>query len=141
MHFFWGGDMPHYSPPLPFQQDERGERACWPVSAGGRCGVCGQARCPGPHPGCPDSPTLLASLCSRFSGVFQFLDRFISPSGQQATAIADHGSLAEAGRTRSGLLGALEWERGGVASVLGPPPLFPVPSPTACMGAGGRLAP
>ena len=38
-------------------------------------------------------------------------------------------------------LGVLVRERGGVASVLGPPPLFPVPSPKACMHAGGPLAP
>ena len=38
-------------------------------------------------------------------------------------------------------LGVLVRERGGVASVLGPPPLFPVPSPKACVHAGGRLAP
>ena len=48
---------------------------------------------------------------------------------------------SEAWRTQCGLLGALERERGGVASVLGSPPLFPVPDPTACVRAGGRLAP
>ena len=39
------------------------------------------------------------------------------------------------------LVGALERDRGGVASAQGPPPLFPVPGPTACVHAGGRLAP
>ena len=38
-------------------------------------------------------------------------------------------------------LGVNEQERGGVASMLGPPPLFPVPGPKACVRAGGRLAP
>ena len=39
-------------------------------------------------------------------------------------------------------LGALELERGGVPSALGPPPLFPVPGPKACVRrTGGRLAP
>ena len=37
-------------------------------------------------------------------------------------------------------LGVSERERGGVASVLGPPPLFPVPGPKACVHAGGCLA-
>ena len=60
-------------------------------------------------------------------------------SGQWATAIADHRPLTEAGWTR--FLGVLERERGGVASVLGPPPLFPVPGPKACLHDGGRLAP
>ena len=27
MHFFWGGDMPRYSPPLPFRGAERGPSA------------------------------------------------------------------------------------------------------------------
>ena len=34
-----------------------------------------------------------------------------------------------------------EPERGGIASVLGPSPLFPVPGPTACVRAGGRREP
>ena len=38
-------------------------------------------------------------------------------------------------------LGAREGERGGVASVLGLPPLFPVPVPKACVCYGGHLAP
>ena len=38
-------------------------------------------------------------------------------------------------------LGVRERERGGVASVLGPSPLFYVPGPKACVRAGGRLAP
>ena len=54
--------------------------------------------------------------------------------------LRDHGPLTEAGRTPCGLLGALEQERGGVVSVLGPPQLFPVPGPTACVRADGRLA-
>ena len=37
-------------------------------------------------------------------------------------------------------LGVRERERAGVASVLGPPPLFPVPGPKACVRAGGLLA-
>ena len=38
-------------------------------------------------------------------------------------------------------LGVSKRERGGVVSVLGPPPLFPVPGPKGCVRAGGRLAP
>ena len=38
-------------------------------------------------------------------------------------------------------LGVLEREPGGVVSVLGPPPLFPVPGPKVCVDAGGRLTP
>ena len=38
-------------------------------------------------------------------------------------------------------LGVSEQELGGVASVLGPPPFFPVPGPKACVHAGGCLAP
>ena len=38
-------------------------------------------------------------------------------------------------------LGVREQELGGVASVLGPPLLFPVPGPKVCVRAGGRLAP
>ena len=60
-------------------------------------------------------------------------------SGQREPAIADHGPLTEAA-VYSMQLGFRERERGGVANVLGPPPLFPVHSPTACMRAGGRLA-
>ena len=48
MHFFWEGDMPHYSPPLPFR------RACWPARMDARRGGRGRARwlaCPGPRPG------------------------------------------------------------------------------------------
>ena len=62
-------------------------------------------------------------------------------SGQRATAIAYHGPLTEVGRTPCGLLGALERERGGVASVMGSPPLLPIPGPTACVRACGCLAP
>ena len=51
MHFFWGGDMPHYSPPIPFQRGPSGvsKRAGQPgpgvlvVRAGWRA----QARAPG----------------------------------------------------------------------------------------------
>ena len=38
-------------------------------------------------------------------------------------------------------LGVCEREPGGVASVLGPPKLFPVPGPKACVLAGERLVP
>ena len=38
-------------------------------------------------------------------------------------------------------LWALEQEHGGVASVLGLPPLFPVSGPKACVRAGACLAP
>ena len=54
MHFFWGGDMPRYSPPLPFR---RGRAGCPCVRAsprGARLGGRGLARCvacPGPRPG------------------------------------------------------------------------------------------
>ena len=93
MHFFWGGDMPYYSPPL-FSagpsgvQVVAGQTARVPgaevadVHAGWRA----QARAPGrvhagPRaraPTCPlgcHSPAHLASLCSPFSVVFPFLDR------------------------------------------------------------------
>ena len=84
MHFLWGGDMPHYSPPLPFR---RGRAGCPCVLASPRgrpargsrtCALAGVPRPAPSHPlGC-DSPAFLASLCSPFSGVFQFLDRYIS---------------------------------------------------------------
>ena len=108
MHFFWGGDMPHYSPPLPFWRGRvgcpcvlasprgrpaRGSRTCtlagmprlaprvtaayvrtgWRVRAHDQRG----GRAPSHPLGC-DSPALLASLCYPFSGVFPFLDRYIS---------------------------------------------------------------
>ena len=41
-------------------------------------------------------------------------------------------------------LGALERDRGGVASALDPPPLFPVPGPKTCVlenGRGGGVSP
>ena len=60
-------------------------------------------------------------------------------SGQHTTAIADHGPLLRWGGRDA--VGALERERGGVASVLGSPPLLPFPGPKACVRAGGRLAP
>ena len=83
-HFFWGGDMPHYSPPLPFR---RGRAGCPCVLASPRgrpargsrtCALAGVPRPAPSHPlGC-DSPAFLASLCSPFSRVFQFLDRYIT---------------------------------------------------------------
>ena len=33
MHFFWGGDMPRYSPPSIFGGSERGARVCWQARA------------------------------------------------------------------------------------------------------------
>ena len=33
MHFFWRGDMPHFSPPLPFGGADRGARECWRVAS------------------------------------------------------------------------------------------------------------
>ena len=54
MHFFWGGDMPHYSPPLPFRRGRAGARACWPARGAPGSGVAilravwrAQARAPG----------------------------------------------------------------------------------------------
>ena len=49
MHFFWGGDMPHYSPPLPFRRGRAGARACGPArgrpAQGSRsCALCGVPR-------------------------------------------------------------------------------------------------
>ena len=84
MHFFWGGDMPHYSPPLPFRRGRAGcpcvlasPRGC-PARGSRTCALAGVPRPAPSHPlGC-DSPAFLASLCSPFSGVFQFLDRYIS---------------------------------------------------------------
>ena len=79
MHFFWGGDMPHYSPPLPFR---RGRAGCLcllasPAQGSRTCVLAGMPRPAPSHPlGC-DSPAFLASLCSPFSGAFQFLDRYI----------------------------------------------------------------
>ena len=68
MHFFWGGDMPHYSPPLPFR---RGRAGCPCVLASPRgrqargsrtCVLAGVPRPAPSHPlGC-DSPAFLASL-------------------------------------------------------------------------------
>ena len=97
IHFFWGGDMPHYSPPLPFRLGRAGclcllastlggrGRSRWLVCPGTRpasrphtCVLAGVPRPAPSHPlGC-DSPAFLASLCSPFSRVFQFLDRYIS---------------------------------------------------------------
>ena len=78
--------MPHYSPSLHFRQG----RACWPARMGAPRGARVRACWPaGPRP-CPAwgsralsptwlrQPALLASLCSPFSGVFPFLDRYIS---------------------------------------------------------------
>ena len=68
MHFFWGGDMPHYSPPLPFR---RGRAGCPCVLASPRGRPArgrGRARCvacPGPRP-----RTRLAVTAPRFSPVF-----------------------------------------------------------------------
>ena len=77
MHFFWGGDMPRYSPPLPFR---RGRAGCpcvlpsprGPPARGSR--TCALAGVPRPAPWHPSHPF----LCSPFSVVFQFLDRYIS---------------------------------------------------------------
>ena len=75
MHFLWGGDMPHYSPPLPFRRGRAG-CPCLLASPARGSRTCVLAGVPRPsHPlGC-DSPAFLASLCSPFSGVFQYLDR------------------------------------------------------------------
>ena len=54
MHFFWGGDMPHYSPPLPFW---RGRAGCPCVLASPRrrpvqgSRTCALAGVPRPVPG------------------------------------------------------------------------------------------
>ena len=84
LHFFLGGDMPHYSPPLPFRRGRAGCPCVLPsprgrTARGSRtCALAGVPRPAPSHPlGC-DSPAFLASLCSPFSGVFQFLDRYIS---------------------------------------------------------------
>ena len=83
MHFFWRGDMPHYFPPLPYRRGRvgcpymvaRGQPAPAPsagvavVHAGGRAAAEHRAGVVN---------VLLASLCSPFSGVFPFLDRYIS---------------------------------------------------------------
>ena len=53
MHFFWGGDTPHYSPSSLSGGAEGGACACWPASLGAWFGGRGCARwlvCPGPHP-------------------------------------------------------------------------------------------
>ena len=76
--------MPHYSPPLPFRRGRAG-CPCVLASPRGRLArgsrTCVLAGVPRPAPShsldC-DSPAFLASLCSPFSGVFQFLDRYIS---------------------------------------------------------------
>ena len=63
MHFFWGGDMPHYSPPLPFWRAERGAHVCWPAGACAPLGGCGRARllaCPGPCHGSRPRTCVLA---------------------------------------------------------------------------------
>ena len=38
MHFFWGGDKPRYSPPLPFRRGRAGCPYGWHASAGARLG-------------------------------------------------------------------------------------------------------
>ena len=45
----------------------------------------------------------------------------------------------ERGAVNAMRLGVREREQDGVASVLGPPPLFPVPGPKSCVRAGDRL--
>ena len=53
MHFFWGGDMPRYSPPLPFRRGRAG-CPCVLASPGAWLGGRRCARwlaCPGPRPG------------------------------------------------------------------------------------------
>ena len=62
---------------------ERGARACCPAGGGARLGGRGHARwlaCPGPRPGTRLAVTAprFSPVCSPFSGVFQFLDRYIS---------------------------------------------------------------
>ena len=76
--------MPHYSPPLPFRWGQAGYPCVLPSPRGRpargsrTCALAGVPRPAPSHPlGC-DSPAFLASLCSPFSGVFQFLDRYIS---------------------------------------------------------------
>ena len=98
MYFFSGGDMPHYSPPLPFRRGREGcagQPARVPARESRTCALAGVPRpapgslprmcvlagVPRPSPSHPlgcDSPAFLASLCSPFSRVFQFLDRYIS---------------------------------------------------------------
>ena len=62
MHFFWGGDMPHYSPPLPFRRGRAGARAFCPARGAPGSGVavlravsraqtCVPVRAPGPGAG------------------------------------------------------------------------------------------
>ena len=73
MHFFWGGDMPRYSPPLPFRRGRAGCPCVLPSPRGRparwlwTCALAGVPRPAPSHPlGC-DSPAFLASLCSPFS--------------------------------------------------------------------------
>ena len=51
MHFCWGGDMPSYSPPLPFRRGRAGARVCWPARPGSRPRTCALAGGPAPVPG------------------------------------------------------------------------------------------
>ena len=76
MHFFWGGDMPRYSPPLPSGGAERGPvRAAQPAGPPARGSrTCALAGVPRARALAPTHPF----LCSPFSVVFQFLDRYIS---------------------------------------------------------------
>ena len=77
MHFFWGGDMPRYSPPLPFRRGRAGGPCVLPSPRGPPARgsrTCALAGVPRPAPWHPTHPF----LCSPFSVVFQFLDRYIS---------------------------------------------------------------
>ena len=53
MHFFWGGDMPRYSPPLPFR---RGRAGCPCVLPNPRGPPARWLACPGPRPRTPRTP-------------------------------------------------------------------------------------
>ena len=67
MHFFCGGDMPHYSPPLPFRGPVRaGQPAGRPARGSRSCALCGVPR---------PAPRVAAEYVR---AGFQFLDRYIS---------------------------------------------------------------
>ena len=71
-----GGDMPHYSPPLPFRGGRSGCPCVLDTPRGHQewgSQMSTLAGVPRPAPRVP-----ARQLCSPFSGVFQFLDRYIS---------------------------------------------------------------
>ena len=84
MHYFWRGDMPHFSPPLPFQ---RGRAECRRVLA---CDLGGPDRGRPSVPGCcsPPTPAAGASLTSAgLSGAPAGAGQWWSPDPRSRRAV------------------------------------------------------